>query len=472
MKNIFQKLFFFCFFFFFFLSSSFAAINYTVTPIKYELELAPGESVTLPASIRNNGDTTVTLPTATSDFRASGYTGQPQFIRKSELVFSDQELSTWITIDDASLTVAPGEEQTTNFTINVPANATPGGRYGAIFFKNDNSESSTSGNALGINVDYGILILLKVKWDINIDIDIQEPIIKNTSKGGGGRKVIDSCAFWDLTPSVYDGKCIGNPFEQAPETTDVDAWAPTNTEEDEDDFNISFDFPIENKGNIHVEPTGKITLINENGEVITQVGKESQVNDYGAVVGEKIVDYIPLNDEGGNVLPNSKRIFESDWKGFPYQSYDENGNIVIKYWSPSEYYSRQNQKDNSYIMPWERLSEIQETKEITAQIEVDYLDENGNPIQFNSAKKFSVDYTIRSVTLNPYIIVLLGIIALIFLILWSAKRRWWLLASRMKRCWNCDEKLEKDWETCPYCQAIQNKKLHKKFMRERNKSKK
>jgi uncharacterized membrane protein len=51
---------------------SFAGINYSVTPIKYELELQPGESITLPVSIRNNSGNTVTLPTATSDFQANG----------------------------------------------------------------------------------------------------------------------------------------------------------------------------------------------------------------------------------------------------------------------------------------------------------------------------------------------------------------------------------------------------------------
>lgn len=57
--------------------------------------------------------------------------------------------------------------------------------------------------------------------------------------------------------------------------------------------------------------------------IIQAIGKESILNEYGATIGEKIVDYIPFNDEGGNVLPSSSRLFQSSWKGFPYQSYDE-----------------------------------------------------------------------------------------------------------------------------------------------------
>lgn len=86
----------------------------------------------------------------------------PAFVRKSELVFEDQQLSTWISLSEPSITLAPGEEKSINFTIQVPEDATPGGHYAAVFFKNPGSETSAGGN-IGINVDYGILILLKVK---------------------------------------------------------------------------------------------------------------------------------------------------------------------------------------------------------------------------------------------------------------------------------------------------------------------
>jgi len=87
--------------------STYAAINFTVTPIRYELELDPGESITLPASIRNNSTGTVVLPTSSSDFVTNGVDGTPSFVRKSELVFGQQELSSWITIADSSVSVNP-----------------------------------------------------------------------------------------------------------------------------------------------------------------------------------------------------------------------------------------------------------------------------------------------------------------------------------------------------------------------------
>jgi len=69
--------------------------------------MAPGESKTLPASIKNNGTGSVFLPTATSDFISNGVGGTPSFVRKSELVFPDQQLSTWISLSSSGITLSP-----------------------------------------------------------------------------------------------------------------------------------------------------------------------------------------------------------------------------------------------------------------------------------------------------------------------------------------------------------------------------
>jgi len=119
-----------------------------------------------------------------------------------------------------------------------------------------------------------------------------------------------------------DGKCIDNPLSNKA-STGASLEAKT-LENQNSDFNIKFDIPFDNSGNTHIKPLGKIILKDENGKELKAIGKEVIVNDLGAVIGEKIVDYIPINDTGGNVLPKTKRIFESEWKGFPYKTYDEN----------------------------------------------------------------------------------------------------------------------------------------------------
>lgn len=487
---------------------SFSAINFGITPIKYELNLAPWESITLPMSIRNNSSTGVTMPTTTSDFTSNGTWWAPSFIRKSELVYPDQQLSTWITINDSSVTAAPWELVTTNFTINVPTTATPGGHYGAVFFKKQ-SGAISGGWDIWIDVDYGIIILVNVSWEVVVEVEIEEPTISTWWWWGGytwsgdqwlfedglfsyapnnnawyvwtdeaGQTVYqnqDSCPFWDFTLSQYDGKCFWNPFQDidnqvTDNTTDTDSSDITDPENagKNNDFKIDFSIPINNTGNTHIKPSWKITLRDENGEIIKSVWKESIVNDDGVVLWQDIVDYLPINDQGWNVLPSSQRIFESEWKWFPYKSYDDQGNQIMSYWSPSEYYTQQNKDEAGFLMLWQRVSESRKHKIITAEIELIYYDENWEPVEFSTAQEFSVQYIEEEITTNPYIILALLLLSTGWIFFWFGIK-WWFLIIKNKKCWSCREKIKSHWGTCPHCSAIQNKKKHKAYERQREK---
>lgn len=445
------------------------------------------------------------MPTATSDFTSNGTSWIPSFVRKSELVYPDQQLSTWISIDDSSVTALPWELVTTNFTIDAPITATPGWHYGAVFFKKE-SDAISGGWDIWIDVDYGIIILVNVSWEIVVEVEIEEPTI-STWWGGytwsgdqwlfedglfsyapnsnswyvwtdeTGQTVYqnqDSCPFWDFTLSQYDGKCFWNPFEDIDKVTDnstdtegSDITDPDNAGED-NNFNIDFSIPINNTGNTHIKPNWKITLRDENGEVIKSVWKESIVNDDGVVLWQDIVDYLPINDQKWNILPSSQRIFNTQWQGFPYHEYNENGDKVVSYWSPSEYYTQKNKDDAGFLMLWQRVSESRKHKTITAEIELTYYDENGEPVEFTTAQEFSVQYIEQEISTNPYIILALLLLSTGWIFFWFGVR-WWVLIVKNKKCWSCKEKIKSHWGTCPHCSAIQNKKKHKAYERQREK---
>lgn len=472
--------------------SAFAAINFTLTPLKYEIEAEAWETISRTAQIRNNGPDTVTLTTASSDFEANGTDGTPRFVRKSELVYPDQQLSTWISIDRPEITLAPWETKWFNFDITIPTNASPGWHYGAVFFKNPSSESSTDGNTeIGINVDYGIILIVNVAGEIVIDVDIDDIIINSWWWGWSGawwwgwasNIWQDNCPFWDLTSSNFDGKCIDNPFinnndDFTENKDDENMWSSEseNTNDSSkspsinpdgspqeslnplDDFEVSFQLPINNNGNTHVKPEWKIKLIDENGKQIKGIGKEVKKNDYWAVIWEDIVDYLPLNDEWGNVLPKTKRNFETTWKGFPYKTYDDRWNPVIQYWKPWEYYTNKNLEDNRFKMPWERICEKRNTKIVQAIIELSYEDKDGEQVQYNSAEEFEIQYTEQYIGLNPYVIIPL----LLFIFLWLSF--WFIFAKRKVKCINkdCEQKLWRREKKCTECGTLQNKKTSKK----------
>lgn len=141
----------------------------------------------------------------------------------------------------------------------------------------------------------------------------------------------------------------------------------------------------------------------------------------------------------------------------------------MKYWSPSEYYTKKNKESAGYLMPWERVSEVRQTKKIFADIQIVYQDEEGKDVEFNSAKEFEVQYIEEQITLNPYVILALLLLSSVGLLLWFALR-WWFLVVRKHRCWNCKEVIKAHWETCPYCKTLQDKNEHKRFEKQKEAS--
>lgn len=113
-------------------------------------------------------------------------------------------------------------------------------------------------------------------------------------------------------------------------------------------------------------------------------------------------------------------------------------------------------------MFWERVSEVRTHKNITALISIVYNDADGNPVEFNTAQDFPVQYIEQRVTFNPYIILALLLLSTLILMSWFAIR-WWILVVKKHRCWNCEESIKSHWQTCPYCNMLQDKKKYTKF---------
>ncbi len=270
---------------------SFAAINLTVSPIKYELTANTWAIITKTAILHNYGDKDIKITTWKSDFIAWWTDWRPQFVRYSELVHPDQQLSSWISLSSSWFIIPAKSKKEIEFTIKVPENATPGWHYWAVFFKNNNSESSNSNwTSVWINVDYWVIILLKINWEIIINVEIEDNnIVINTnhnkwwySKSSKNNYNLwkvwkwnnivkkDNCLL-DFTSSRYDWKCFDEPddiikivkWKEEKKAVNKDKnkkednfWKDTNS----NDFNISFKIPINNKGNTHIKTTWEKTV--------------------------------------------------------------------------------------------------------------------------------------------------------------------------------------------------------------------
>ena len=440
-----------------------ANINFSVSPITYSIDTHTGAVIFKTASLRNNSNRTATIVTWKTDFQANWSTWKPDFVRKSELVYPDQELSTWITIEIDQFEIWPKEKKEVNFAIQVPNNATPWWHYWAVCFKDANS-NSTNGWNISINIDYCIIILVNVDWEIITKAEVETTKIKTKSSWNWGwwwwwysNKEKDDCIV-DLTKSKYDWNCISEFFEKE---DFEDSIADLKLDEDSnttlDDFVINFETLFINEWNTHLLPEWKIKLVDKNWNQIKWIWKETIKNEHWAKVWEKIVDYLPINDEWWNVLPSQKRIYDIEWKWFPYEWYDENWKNIIKYWSPEEYYTKINIDKRWYIFPWERENERINHEKIKAYIDISYINNDWDTIEYSSAQEFYVDYKEKYIWLNPYAFIIIILIIILLLILWLIFRKKKIICINKE----CGKKLDKDMKVCPYCETKQNKKIIK-----------
>lgn len=253
-------------------------------------------------------------------------------------------------------TVPARSEKVVTYTVTVPPNATPGGHYGAIFFNNPGQGSN--GNAVNMVRRIGMLYLIKVPGDIVVKTDL-------------GDILIDIPEF-NSAPNIWDR--LKRNFKDMNAWTDVVRELNPHWERptlSKTNFQVTLNIPVQNDGNIHIKPTGKIYIYDQE-VMLKNIGKESIVDENGVFKGERIVDYLPINDEGGNVLPDSERVFKIDWLGFATKDVDDSGNAIIAFESPSDYFARQSGGDIQVLYPWEKLSVRNTTRNLTAKVEFSY----------------------------------------------------------------------------------------------------
>ncbi len=208
----------------------------TLIPPSLEFGVKPGESLESKIKLFNETGQTLTVYASTDNFTAGDDEGTPKFLNTP-----GEDLASWMTISTDAITLDPGERADVPFTVNVPTNADPGGHYAAVFFSDQPVES---GGAVAVGSKVGALLILRVD--------------------GVVREAGELSDFTTVT-----GQQV---FSRLP---------------------IDFLIRFANQGNVHVRPTGTITVRN--------------------IIGGTSVE-LPVNTSQGAVLPASDRKFEVAWE--------------------------------------------------------------------------------------------------------------------------------------------------------------
>ena len=154
-----------------------------------------------------------------------------------------------MTLMQSSLTVAPHSTQKMQFRVTIPNSATPGGHYGAVMFKN---QDSATGSQIQFEKKIASIILLTVSGAISENLALNSSgitinQISSGSNAGGGtsfnpNSIIDTIPWYQSLFGTLQNDSTQQPLN---------------------DFGVNFQIPIKNTGNVHIRPKGKITLLDE-----------------------------------------------------------------------------------------------------------------------------------------------------------------------------------------------------------------
>ncbi len=415
-------------------------IEFWVSPIRHELKINPGQSLSEEVKFINSSDVPYNLFLTIEDCTPDSNYGTPKCSKAPGSGSDPTKLSNWISIPGVqSYTVPPKGEWVVPFTVNAPANASPGWYYGAIFFNNPGTNDTSSGANVGLIRRIGVLVLTEVSWNIVI-----QPVIGPITVGWGGAG--GASAPWNtllqnLLKNPLDTKNLQDLWNFVVGELDPFLNAPTQPPKPKDGFSVDFQVPISNSWNTHFKPSGKITIIDEDGNQMLKIGKETIKSPEWAFIGERIVDYIPINDELGNILPGTERNFLVQWLGFPYQTIGADGTVVIEYKTPDEYFSSMNSLWALY--PWERIRTVERNRELKAHIEISYVDKEGK-VQTSSYDKPVFVHYFEQVKWLHYGRILIFLILAWFVWILVSRRRDRRIADLEARLLEDEEKIEKN----------------------------
>lgn len=187
------------------------ATTLAVSPPTFELTTNPGTPIKNTIKVSNPSNKELYVTTDIRNFVAVGEEGAVNLTDED----STYSLAKWITVAPTNATIKPNETKIFTFIINPPANAEPGGHFGSIVFRTGGNQLDETGASVAQEV--ASLILLRIAGPTTEKATLEEFITTNS--------------FYQSVPVI-------------------------------------FEYKVRNEGNVHVKPTGKITITNLFGKEV------------------------------------------------------------------------------------------------------------------------------------------------------------------------------------------------------------
>lgn len=193
-----------------------------IAPPVVNLSADPGETVTAQLNLRDVSDGQLIVTNQINDFVADGEDGTPKILME-EGEPNPYSLRPWI-VPLPQLLLEPRQIERLPVTINVPADAAPGGYFAVVRFTATAPE--LEGNGVSLSASLGALILLTVKGDAK-----------------------EAMAVESFSVTNKDGE-VTSLLESKP---------------------VNFVVRLKNNGNVHEQPAGQVTVTDIFGKTVGAV---------------------------------------------------------------------------------------------------------------------------------------------------------------------------------------------------------
>ena len=251
-----------------------SALALTVSPPVYDYTLNPGDTIRDVIKLYNESSGPITIYPEIYNFtftEGDETSGTPSFYPAND-VKNGFELAPWITTSKDPITLQAGERKSLDFTIAVPKNAAPGSHFGSIQLRTAPT-APTSGPTVSLVGGTGILMLVRINGAVDDTLAI--------TRFGGDKNIYTSLP-------------------------------------------VDFHTRLENRGNIHLRPTGNIFVTNLFGQ---QVASMTVNGDFRTILPKSPRRFD--NTWIKHVLNSSASEFTKEWRNFAFGRYQ--ATLVLNY---------------------------------------------------------------------------------------------------------------------------------------------
>ena len=255
-----------------------------ISPPVVNLSAEPGETVKTQIALRDIASTPLLVRGQVNDFVSQGEDGIPKILLEPGEE-SPYSMKSWFSPLD-ELTLQPKQIENLTVTINVPANAAPGGYYSVIRFTA--TAPGMEGSGVSLSASLGALVLMQVKGPVSEKLLVEEFSTQNS----------------------FDRK----------------AWLFESTP-------VKFVLRTKNEGTIHTQPVGQIAVKDMFGNLIANVNMNLERRNVlpgsirrfeapldKAVIGDRLMfgrytaDITTTYGEGGQKITSSLSFWVIPWK--------------------------------------------------------------------------------------------------------------------------------------------------------------